>query len=637
MADKDKRFDSLDKSKFEFVQAEKKIYDKKFETKPVGYFKDAMNRFVRNKTNLIASIILLTLILLSIFVPIFSTKNAEILEERLAYLPPRIPLLEKIGIADGTKMRYDQPVNPETIDPETGLGLPFSTNPIYIQMNTLENYYMTCTERDELCLGGEVELLIDRTARAVQVRSTAWVTLMQAFNSKIVVDVERMTSGNNEVLYVQIGPILGQYVTIGEITEPGVYEFDPYVVNNVPLSARIQLRFASDTRTSRVSLNSVAVTSDSENPAHSYYADGYNLSRFTLVTEPSVDGVPGIAGSIVRANGQRLMSSFRFDAYGEAFGERNILAFSANEYNRLMEEYADICIPVMDPRYPDGWIFENEDCPFARVIQQNESVYVPGKGEQFSYQLVLNYRVYMGYDEIPYFLFGTSAAGKDMVKLIWIGLRTSLTIGFLVAVINISIGIVYGAISGYYGGQIDIIMERFSEIIGRIPWLVTLSIFIALIGPGIQTLIYVMIVSGWIGVASVTRTQFYRYKGREYVLASRTLGAKDARLIFRHILPNGIGTIITSSILMIPALIFTEATLSYLGFGIGHGQSFDILGINMSGVSIGVLLSDGRNQLRQNPHLTLFPAIIISILMITFNMFGNALRDAFNPALRGSE
>jgi ABC-type dipeptide/oligopeptide/nickel transport system permease subunit len=243
----------------------------------------------------------------------------------------------------------------------------------------------------------------------------------------------------------------------------------------------------------------------------------------------------------------------------------------------------------------------------------------------------------MGYSDTPYFLFGTDAFGRDMVKLIWIGLRTSLTIGLIVAVINISIGIVYGAISGYYGGQVDIIMERFAEVMGRIPWLVTLSIFIALIGPGIETLIYVMIVSGWIGVASITRTQFYRYKGREYVLASRTLGAKDARLIFRHILPNGIGTIITSSILMVPFLIFTEATLSYLGFGIGHGQSFKILGINMSGVSIGVLLSDGRNQLHQNPHLTLFPSIIISILMITFNMFGNALRDAFNPALRGSE
>ena len=175
-------------------------------------------------------------------------------------------------------------------------------------------------------------------------------------------------------------------------------------------------------------------------------------------------------------------------------------------------------------------------------------------------------------------------------------------------------------------------MERFAEIVGRIPWLVTLSIFMAYFEAGFTSLILILIVSGWIGVASVTRTQFYRYKGREYVLASRTLGAKDGRLIFRHILPNGIGTIITSSILLIPTVIFSEATLSYLGFGIGHGQKF-----SLSGVSIGVLLNDGRDKLQNYPHLTVFPAIIISILMITFNMFGNALRDAFNPALRGSE
>jgi ABC-type dipeptide/oligopeptide/nickel transport system permease subunit len=200
------------------------------------------------------------------------------------------------------------------------------------------------------------------------------------------------------------------------------------------------------------------------------------------------------------------------------------------------------------------------------------------------------------------------------------------------------VGVVYGSVSGYYGGVTDLIMERFSEVVGRIPWLVTLSIFVALIGPGFWTLILILIVSGWIGVASVTRTQFYRYKGREYVLASRVLGAKDGRLIFRHILPNGIGTIITASVLMIPGVIFAESTISYLGYGIGEGQSFSFLGLfTLSGSSLGVLLNNSRSELLDKPYLTVFPAVIISILMITFNMFGNALRDAFNPSLRGSE
>ncbi|HHY09843.1 MAG TPA: ABC transporter permease [Firmicutes bacterium] len=259
--------------------------------------------------------------------------------------------------------------------------------------------------------------------------------------------------------------------------------------------------------------------------------------------------------------------------------------------------------------------------------------------EHSSYEVYLDYAAYLGYsqDKLPYYLFGTSQAGRDSFSLIWVGLRTSLYIGFLVTLINVSIGIVYGAVSGYYGGTIDLVMERFKELMGNTPWLVVLSILVALYDPGFKTLILTIIITGWTGPASVTRMQFYRYKRQEYVLASRTMGAKDGRLIFRHILPNGIGTIITSSILGIPSVIFTEAALSFLGYGIGHGQSFQILGFTFSGVSIGVLLSDARNFLITQPYLTIFPAIVVSLLLITFNLFGNALRDAFNPSLRGVE
>ena len=144
-----------------------------------------------------------------------------------------------------------------------------------------------------------------------------------------------------------------------------------------------------------------------------------------------------------------------------------------------------------------------------------------------TYNVEVDYAKYMGYDSVPYFLFGTDASGKDLFALTWVGLRTSLIIGVIVSFINITFGVIYGAISGYYGGKVDIVMERITEVIGRIPWLVTLSIVTALIGTSVLSLILILIVSGWIGVASVTRTQFYRYKNREYVLASRTMGAKD--------------------------------------------------------------------------------------------------------------
>jgi len=132
--------------------------------------------------------------------------------------------------------------------------------------------------------------------------------------------------------------------------------------------------------------------------------------------------------------------------------------------------------------------------------------------------------------------------------------------------------------------------------------------------------------------------QFYRYKGREYVLAARTLGASDARIIFKHILPNALGTIVTRVVLSIPAVIFLEVNLSYLGFGIGNGQTLKIGPIELTGTSIGVILNDGQTQiLAGNLWLIIYPTIIVSILMITFNMFGNALRDALNPQLRGNE
>ena len=129
-------------------------------------------------------------------------------------------------------------------------------------------------------------------------------------------------------------------------------------------------------------------------------------------------------------------------------------------------------------------------------------------------------------------------------------------------------------------------------------------------------------------MASTVRMQFYRFKGQEYVLASRTLGAKDLRIMFKHIFPNALGTIVTSSVLVIPGVIFQESTLTYLG----------IVNLDSSTMtSVGTMLANGRQYLSSDPHIILFPALFISLLMISFNLFGNGLRDAFNPALRGSD
>lgn len=228
--------------------------------------------------------------------------------------------------------------------------------------------------------------------------------------------------------------------------------------------------------------------------------------------------------------------------------------------------------------------------------------------------------------EDKYFWFGTDSLGRDQWTRLWRGSRISLIIALLAVSINVIIGVTYGSISGYYGGMVDMIMQRIIEILSGIPQLVIVILFVLYIGPGIIPIAISMVLTGWIGMSRMIRAQFYKYKRMEYVLASRTMGARDARLIFRHILPNAIGPIITMATLAIPGAIFGEAFLAYLGLGLQAPEP-----------SIGVLLAEGQKQLLNHPHLTVFPAIVISVLMVSFNLFGNGLRDAFDPTLRGHE
>lgn len=621
----------VDKDKLSFVQRDEKLYDKKFETKPIGYFKDAMIRFVRNKTNVVATVILFTMITLSVLIPTFSNKNFSDLEPRMAFLPPRIPLVENLGMFDGIIDIENQQVLTSTIDPETGLGIPNQTRyPVeYIDLDSLENYEIPCSENIENCMGGLVQFANRQADSYSLFKAPGTFFPNLDLNPVVTFDVAEAVISAGTTFSVLVNDGSGSYVSIGEITEAGTFTFNVLDAVDDPdsvffYSTEIQLGFSNASQADYVRLASVTFSQDGQ---ESPFLDssGYALANY-LTTEGT--------GRLTRYDATITMSRFQFDAYRAALGDYRITSFSKQRYEDMLESN-DACNVIENPDNPNGWTM-SEGCPIREVLGVSEAVVVGGV-EYVSYQIIMNYALYAGYDTVPYYLAGTTDTGRDLFNLAWIALRTSLLIGVSAALVNITIGIIYGAISGYYGGKVDILMERFSEIIARIPFLVVLAIAIAYVGPGITTLFIVLIVSGWIGVASVTRTQFYRFKGREYVLASRTLGADDSRLIFRHILPNGIGTIITASILSIPLVIFTESTLSYLGFGIGHGQSFNIGPINFSGVSIGVLLADGRAEIVDKPYLTIWPAIIISILMITFNLFGNALRDAFNPSLRGSE
>ncbi len=258
-----------------------------------------------------------------------------------------------------------------------------------------------------------------------------------------------------------------------------------------------------------------------------------------------------------------------------------------------------------------------------------------------AYEIRVNYHEYYVYrhayvlkDGIgePYFLFGTTNSGQDLFTCLASGARFSFVFAILVAVVNLAVGAVWGAIAGYYGGRTDLIMERITDILSAVPFMIVITLLKYHFSTGNNHALLLFIsffATGWIGMAGTVRMQFYRFKNQEYVLAARTLGASDKRIMFKHIFPNSLGTIITSCVLIIPSMIFSETSLSYLGIiNLGAGG-------NMT--SVGTLLAAGQPYLASYPHTLLTPSLFISLLMLSFNLVGNGLRDAFNPSLRGTE
>lgn len=271
---------------------------------------------------------------------------------------------------------------------------------------------------------------------------------------------------------------------------------------------------------------------------------------------------------------------------------------------------------------------------FRKDVNGNYVYYLATGVSGNVYDVRINYDNYYVYNHghRAAFVLGSDTAGRDIMTRLAVGGRISLILGFSVSFCNLIIGLIYGSIEGYYGGTADLIMERISEILSEVPFVIVITLFQAYNSASMHVstlgaLFIAYVATGWLGTASTTRMQFYRYKNQEYVLAARTLGASDGRLIFRHILPNSVGTLVTSSVLMIPGVIFGESSLTYLG----------IINFEASNTtSIGTMLSEGQKVYTLYPNVILWPALFISLLMICFNVFGNGLRDAFNPQLRGA-
>ncbi len=234
----------------------------------------------------------------------------------------------------------------------------------------------------------------------------------------------------------------------------------------------------------------------------------------------------------------------------------------------------------------------------------------------------INYYLEKGLTDLEYW-FGSDNFGRDIWTRTWSGTRVSLIIAVAAAIIDMVIGMSYGLISGYFGGRVDMIMQRILEIANGIPRLVIVTLLLLVLQPGMLTIIFALMLTEWVGMSRIARAEMLKLKEQEFVLASRTLGAGSFFIIFKEVLPNIIGPIITQVMFSIPTAIFTEAFLSFVGLGIPVPQC-----------SLGSLISDGFNSFTTHPYQIIPPIVVMALLMLSFNLVADGLREALDPKLK---
>lgn len=219
--------------------------------------------------------------------------------------------------------------------------------------------------------------------------------------------------------------------------------------------------------------------------------------------------------------------------------------------------------------------------------------------------------------------FGTDNLGRDLFDRLWVGGRVSLIIAFVGTLVECVVGIIYGGISGYFGGKIDSVMMRIVEVLSGIPYLIVVILIAIVLGNGILPLLIALCITAWTGIARMVRGQVMQLKESEYVMAAKTLGASPFRIIMKHMIPNTLGVIIVYITFDIPSYIFAEAFLSFIGLGIQPPET-----------SWGAMASAGQQVMQFYPSQLIFPSLAIAITMLAFNLLGDGLRDALDPKLR---
>ena len=521
--------------KLRFADPNRRTGDQKFDTKAMSYAKDVFRRFCKNKSSVVAAIIIFLLVVFAIVVPIFFETNYSLnLTDtnymKYQHLLPKIEAFEGTGFWDGTKKD--------------------SVN---------ENRY------------NMLMALESETGRKAVV--------------EVYGEPYKGTGFNKNTTYYDI-------------------RLDSYVANGM---AYIDL-------------------------SADQYADiqAWQNETGIQVIYPAVN----YKLKDPKTGREYIASAKHGDAnVWYATTERGFPKLTKGEYTACYaQEGADIYQGTLysDYYYYDSLRIEGDDGSYLYATMS--SITVDGNDiPSYRVRVLLDDYFTYRYGHEAAFVFGTNQKGQDVFTRLAAGARFSLVLAICISAVNLFIGAMYGAVEGFYGGTIDIVMERISDILGGMPSMGVMSLFqlhlASKVGP-VWSMVFAFVLTGWLGMAARTRMQFYRFKHQEYVLASRTLGASDRRLIFKHIFPNAMGTLITGSVLSIPGVIFSESSLTYLG----------IVNLESSTqTSVGTLLSKGNGVLQDYPHIILFPALFISLLEISFNLFGNGLRDAFNPSLKGIE
>ncbi len=614
---------------FVLIQQDKRVTDTKLETKPTTFLRDALRRFRKNKASVAGSYILGILIILTILVPSLSSANITTVNSAEAFLAPKL-FEAGTGFWDGTRK-----IKHVVYDKDNEIPALSEKNSVASIKSALVDIKIDPepTKIDAANPYGEGGAVMLTTDSAVDNKNALMYSKATSFDTKGNYTLDVVFRDEDGVNNCMLGEY-AVYLMAGDeqiMLKDFSRDYSPLSINISEAlkeasldSIRAQVFF--EVKSSAESVNYIliesAVLSADESVSNaeelaqisiSDATDFINVSDTSDLAYWSCTGRKGIHDSLI------YYCDYVIDTYDLVYGQGDVVTYPATEVNRWIE--AGYCL--YDYKVgPESFVKLTDDCPIDVVEDQA----IMGITKKLSSITARGWAYKkMGYDKMPKFLFGTDASGFDLFKRAFAGLRTSLILGICTAAFCFCFGLIWGSISGYFGGNVDILMERFCDILGGVPWIVVMTICILHLGNNFFTYVLALCMTGWIGTAARTRTQFYRFKGREYVLASRTLGSSDARLIFKHILPNSLGTIVTSSVLMIPSSIFSEATLAYLNLGLQGRQSF------------GVMMSNNQPYLGVYPNLVIFPAVVMALMMISFNLFGNGLRDALNPALKGSE